>query len=80
MPGSKRQLSGGGLGVGGSLWPVEGWMGVDSEGRGDLSGRRLAGGGLGSQRPEMLEGKAGRCPVELRPGGWRGAETSLVWS
>jgi hypothetical protein len=53
---------------------VEGWTGVGSEARGDLSGRRPASGGLGSWRPEMFDGKAERCPLELRPQ-WCGAET-----
>jgi hypothetical protein len=35
-PGSRRRLFGGGLDAGGCVWPVEGWTGVGSEGRGDL--------------------------------------------
>jgi hypothetical protein len=54
---------------------VEGWTGVSCEGRGNLGGRWPAGGGLGSQQAEILEGKAGWHPVdrdlvggvELRP-------------
>jgi hypothetical protein len=73
--GSRRRLSGGWLDAGGSVWPMEGWTGVDSEGRRDLGGRWLAGGGMGSRRPEILEGKVRRRSVdrdlvggvELRP-------------
>jgi hypothetical protein len=43
---------------------VESWVGVGSEGRGDLGGWRPAGGGLGSRWPKILEGKAGRPPVD----------------